>query len=47
MPTCDNCGGHVSTAFARVFSVDGRVGGCLACTNREALMDASKSGVEE
>lgn len=33
MPSCDNCGSHVSTDYARVFSLDdGTILGCPECS---------------
>lgn len=37
MPECDNCGAHVSTAWARVFAVDGEVRACLECGRRHGV----------
>jgi hypothetical protein len=37
MPTCDNCGAHVTPAYERVFAgQDGVLSGCPACTARGA-----------
>lgn len=45
MPECDNCGGHVSERFHRVFSNRrGELHGCLECGAVEA---GSKRGYED
>lgn len=31
MPECDNCGAHVSAAYARVRAVDGHIHECPNC----------------
>lgn len=33
MPECDNCGGHVSADYYRVFSVNGTLEQCGNCGN--------------
>lgn len=36
MPSCAQCGGHVSTEYRRVFAVEGVVPGCPACDSPAA-----------
>lgn len=40
MPICQECDGHVSSSFARVFSdpETGEVEGCVECTKRDDLL---------
>lgn len=32
-PTCDDCGAHVSSDWARVFRVNGEVPMCIECSS--------------
>ena len=42
MPTCNNCGAHVTVQFARVFGDNNdNVDRCLACTANAELDDTS------
>lgn len=40
MPICQECDGHVSSSFARVFGnpETGDVNGCVECTKRDELL---------
>lgn len=40
MPTCDNCGSHVSEDWARVMGVEGEVVVCPHCEDRYPNPDA-------
>lgn len=46
MPECEECGSHVTHAYARAFgNNDGEVHGCLECKpNYEAMNAASEYG---
>jgi len=40
MPECENCGGHVTADFRRVFAGnDGRVYGCRACLDTTEIVN--------
>jgi hypothetical protein len=45
MPTCENCGSHVTRAYVRVFGQHGRVTACCHCSTRRTLTDGN--GVPE
>jgi hypothetical protein len=45
MPTCENCGSHVTRAYVRVFGQHGRVIACCHCSTRRTLSDGD--GVPE
>lgn len=48
MQQCNNCGGHVSDRFARVFGDnDDEVFACYDCTGFRELFDGRGGGVEE
>ncbi len=48
MPECDNCGGHVSDRFARVFADDrGRLAACLECSANAGIASASRDRVRQ
>ena len=42
--TCENCGRHVTRAFARVFGQDGSVERCRGCDTVGRLMNGSAAG---
>lgn len=44
MPTCDNCNGHVSDRFARVFADQaGRILACPSCAANAGIADAARA----
>lgn len=48
MPTCDNCNGHVSDRFARVFADEaGRILACPGCASNAGIADAARARSEE
>ena len=43
MPSCDNCGGHVSERFARVFAdAAGKVHACPNCAANAGIGEVAK-----
>lgn len=43
MPTCDNCGSHVSDRFARVFADEvGQLLACPACSANAGIAEAAR-----
>lgn len=41
MPKCQNCGGHVTTDFIRVFGVDGEAHSCPECSTYSNLKEGA------
>lgn len=39
MPTCGNCGAHVTTKYVKIFGRNGELRACLHCTNRGDISD--------
>lgn len=37
MPECQNCGGHITADFVRVFGVDGEAYSCPSCSTYSDL----------
>ncbi|WP_435320101.1 DUF7563 family protein [Haloarchaeobius sp. TZWSO28] len=43
MPTCDNCGAHVSEQFARVFADEhGRILACVSCSANAGIAEEAR-----
>jgi len=48
MPTCDNCGAHVSTQFARVFGDEnGELRACLRCSANAGIAETTRKRITE
>lgn len=45
MATCNNCDGHVTEQYARVFAAnDGTLHGCPACQKQGAMFEGAGAG---
>ncbi|WP_435360121.1 DUF7563 family protein [Haloarchaeobius sp. DFWS5] len=43
MPSCDNCGAHVSEQFARVFSDEhGQILACVSCSANAGIAEEAR-----
>ncbi|WP_435348382.1 DUF7563 family protein [Haloarchaeobius sp. HRN-SO-5] len=43
MPSCDNCGSHVSERFARVFADEhGEILACVNCSANAGIAEAAR-----
>lgn len=48
MPTCSNCGNHVTTAFVRVFGADNTdVHGCPSCMTFSDISDGEATDEDD
>jgi hypothetical protein len=45
MPSCDNCGAHVTAKYVQIFGRNGQLAACLHCNPRRELSDGG--GVPE
>lgn len=45
MPTCEDCGGHVSRQYARVMGLNGAVQGCPDCKTKSEMFEGAGVGL--
>lgn len=41
MPTCNNCGAHVTPRFVKVFGHNGDLAACLSCRDKQDMANGA------